>query len=77
MDVKIQRVLFEGKLLAMMNDKDKRVVEEMCAAGMSLEALYKIFKQFEADDLKNIYVEYHKGQNDYVEEGINISINCS
>jgi len=60
-----------------MNDKDKRVVEEMCAAGMSLEALYKIFKQFNAEDLKNVYVEYHKRNNDYVEEEINISMNCS
>lgn len=61
----------------MLNDKDKRVVEEMCAAGMSVEALYKIFKQFDAEDLKTIYKEYHKRHSDYVEEDINISMNCS
>ncbi len=60
-----------------MNEKDKRVVEEMCAAGMSLEALYKIFKQFDQNDLKEIYKNYHIRQNDYVDEGINISMNCS
>ncbi len=59
-----------------MKEKDKRVVEEMCAAGMSLEALYKIFKQFEQEDLKKIYIDFHDSQNDYVEESINISINC-
>lgn len=60
-----------------MNDKDKRVVEEMCAAGMSLEALYKIFKQFDQEDLKKIYSNFQKRNNDYVEEDINISMNCS
>ena len=30
-----------------MNAKDAGVVEGMCAAGMSLEALYKIFKNFD------------------------------
>lgn len=60
-----------------MNAKDKGVVEGMCAAGMSLEALYKIFKSFDKEEVKNIYIEFHKGRNDYVEEEINVSINCS
>lgn len=60
-----------------MNKKDTDVVEGMCAAGMSLEALYKVFKNFDKDEVKAIYNEYHKRQNDYVEESINLSINCS
>ena len=60
-----------------MNAKDTGVVEGMCAAGMSLEALYKIFKNFDKDEVKAVYVDFHKRQNDYVEEDINISTNCS
>lgn len=65
------------EILVLLNSKDSRVVEEMCAAGMSLEALYKIFKQFDKDDLKEVYKNYHIRHNDYVEEEINISMNCS
>ena len=61
----------------MLNKKDISVVEEMCAAGMSVEALCKIFKSFDRDDLKEVYINYHKRHNDYVDEGINISMNCS
>lgn len=61
----------------MLNQKDTVVVEGMCAAGMSLEALYKIFKNFEKEDLKAVYIDYQKRHNDYVEEDINVSINCS
>lgn len=60
-----------------MNAKDASVVEGMCAAGMSLEALYKIFKNFDQDEVKAIYTDFQKRQSDYVEEDINISMNCS
>lgn len=60
-----------------MNAKDASVVEGMCAAGMSLEALYKIFKNFDQDEVKAVYLEYQKKKNDYVDEYINISMNCS
>lgn len=60
-----------------MNEKDRGVVEGMIAAGMSLEALYKIFKNFAREDIKKVYAEYQKSKGDYVEEPINISMNCS
>jgi len=59
-----------------MNQRDIDVVESMCMAGMSLEALYKIFKQFDNDDIKSIYDNYKKTHEDYVEENISIKTNC-
>ena len=50
----------------------------MCEAGMSLQALFKIFKQFDADDIKKVYDEYmSESDDDYVKEDIYISNNCS
>ncbi len=63
--------------LPMLNDRDINVVEQMCASGMSLEALYKIFKTFDKEDVKTVYDHYHSRHNDYVEEPVNISVNCS
>ena len=61
----------------MLKDRDINVVEQMCASGMSLEALYKIFKTFDKEDVKAVYDHYHSQHNDYVEEPVNISVNCS
>lgn len=61
----------------MLKERDINVVEQMCAAGMSLEALHKIFKTFDKDDVKVVYDNYHAMDDDYVEEKVNISVNCS
>ncbi len=60
-----------------MNQKDTNAIESMCAAGMSLEALYKIFKQFDKGDIKTVYDNYAKTKEDYVTEDITIKTNCS
>ena len=61
----------------MLNDRDINVVEQMCASGMSLEALHKIFKTFDKEDVKAVYDHFNSRHNDYVEEAVNISMNCS
>ena len=63
--------------LTILNDRDINVVEQMCASGMSLEALYKIFKTFDKEDVKAVYDHFNSRHNDYVEEAVNISMNCS
>lgn len=60
-----------------MTQKDITAVEQMCMAGMSIEALYKIFKQFDQSDIKAIYDNCQSKNADYVSEDINISMNCS
>jgi len=60
-----------------LNTKDIGVIEQMCAAGMSEEALYKIFKQFDREDIKSVYDHYRATHNDYVREDISIKTNCS
>jgi hypothetical protein len=61
-----------------MEKKDIDAIREMCEAGMSLQALFKIFKQFDADDIKKVYDEYmSESDDDYVKEDIYISNNCS
>ena len=61
-----------------MEKKDIDAIREMCEAGMSLNALFKIFKQFDADDIKKVYDEYMSASDDdYVKEDIYISNNCS
>ena len=60
-----------------MTEKDRNAVENMCAAGMSLEALYKIFKQFDNEDIKAVYDHYQSTHDDYVTEEITIKTNCS
>lgn len=61
-----------------MEKKDIDAIREMCEAGMSLNALFKIFKQFDADDIKKVYDEYmSESDDDYVKEDIYISNNCS
>lgn len=61
----------------MLNEKDRKVVEGMCACGMSLEALYRSFPKFDKNDIKEVFDDYQKSIGNYVEEEINISINCS
>jgi len=60
-----------------MNASERSRVDEMIAGGMSLEALYRIFKDIDRNELKAVYDEYLNQTSDYVEEGINISMNCS
>ena len=61
-----------------MEKKDIDAIRELCEAGMSLQALFKIFKQFDADDIKKVYDEYmSESDDDYVKEDIYISNNCS
>lgn len=60
-----------------MNEKDSKVIEGMCACGMSLEALYKSFPKFDREDIKSVYDNYQSSMGQYVEEPTNISMNCS
>lgn len=60
-----------------MNSEEKAKVEEMCAAGMSPNALYKIFKDLNKEEIDSVYNEYLNQNNDYIDEGISISMNCS
>ena len=60
-----------------MDKKDMDAVRQMCEAGMSLQALYKIFKQFDKKDIDEVYDLYMSKSVDYVEEDIYISNNCS
>jgi len=61
----------------MLNDKDKAVIEDMCACGMSLEALYIAFKNFDKADVKAAYDHFSKNAGGDVVEDITISRNCS
>ena len=61
----------------MLNERDTNAVKQMCASGMSLEALYKIFKNFDREDIKKVYDDHINENEDYVEEPVNISVNCS
>ena len=61
-----------------MEKKDIDAIREMCEAGMSLQALFKIFKQFDTSDIEKVYDEYmSESDDDYVKEDIYISNNCS
>lgn len=60
-----------------MDKKDIDSIREMCEAGMSPQALYKIFKQFDKKDIDEVYDRYMSKSDDYVEEDIYISNNCS
>ncbi|MBO4847430.1 MAG: hypothetical protein J5525_14175 [Lachnospiraceae bacterium] len=61
----------------MLNERDTNAVKQMCESGMSLEALYKIFKNFDREDVKKVYDDHINENKDYVEEPVNISVNCS
>ena len=61
----------------MLNERDINAVKQMCISGMSLEALYKIFKNFDKEDVKEVYDSCLNENKDYVEEPVNISVNCS
>ena len=61
-----------------MEKKDIDAIREMCEAGMSLQALFKIFKNIDTKDIEQVYNEYmSKDDDDYVKEDIYISNNCS
>ncbi|MBR6148731.1 MAG: hypothetical protein IKQ44_10325 [Lachnospiraceae bacterium] len=61
-----------------MGKKDIDAIREMCEAGMSLNALFKIFKNIDTKDIEQVYNEYmSKDDDDYVKEDIYISNNCS
>ena len=61
-----------------MEKKDIDAIREMCEAGMSLNALLKIFKNIDTKDIEQVYNEYmSKDDDDYVKEDIYISNNCS
>ena len=61
-----------------MEKKDIDAIREMCEAGMSLNALFKIFKNIDTKDIEQVYNEYiSKDDDDYVKEDIYISNNCS
>ena len=61
-----------------MEKKDIDSIREMCEAGMSLNALFKIFKNIDTKDIEQVYNEYmSKDDDDYVKEDIYISNNCS
>ncbi|MCR5799772.1 MAG: hypothetical protein K6G69_06830 [Lachnospiraceae bacterium] len=60
-----------------MKENDVNAVESMCMAGMSLEALYKIFKQFDKEDIRSVYERYVSTRDNYVAEDITIKTNCS
>ena len=61
----------------MLNERDTNAVKQMCESGMSLEALYKIFKNFDREDVKKVYDDHINENKDYVEEPVSISVNCS
>ena len=61
----------------MINSKDKKVVEGMCATGMSLEGIQTIFKQFNSEEIEGIFDEYHLRVNGIKKEKPLFSINCS
>ncbi|MCR4867070.1 MAG: hypothetical protein K5921_09100 [Lachnospiraceae bacterium] len=61
-----------------MEKKDIDAIREMCESGMSLQALFKIFKNIDTKDIEQVYNEYmSKDDDDYVKEDIYISNNCS
>ena len=61
-----------------MEKKDIDAIREMCEAGMSLNALFKIFENIDTKDIEQVYNEYmSKDHDDYVKEDIYISNNCS
>ena len=61
-----------------MEKKDIDAIREMCEAGMSLNALFKIFKNIDKKNIEQVYNVYmSKDDDDYVKEDIYISNNCS
>ena len=58
-----------------MNEQDKRAVEGMARCGIDMEGLIASFPNFPVEEIKEVYREIHKSDDD--QEPINISINCS
>ena len=58
-----------------MKEQDKRAVEGMARCGISLEGLIEAFPKFSAEDITDIYNEFHKSKN--TSSNITIKMNCS
>ena len=61
-----------------MNDRDKRVVENMFQSGMDQETVISLFPQFAREEVEEIGKKLGKIKSDSdADTGATISINCS
>ena len=59
-----------------MQKQDERAVESMIKCGLSLEAVYESFPQFDKTEIKELFDKV-KGIADSKEDAIQMKMNCS
>lgn len=59
-----------------MQKQDERAVESMIKCGLSLEAVYESFPQFDKAEIKELFDKV-KGIADSKEDAIQMKMNCS
>ena len=60
----------------MMNEQDRRAVENLCLTGMELENLFACFPAFPREEIEKIYNEIRDKSGEEAEDSV-ISVNCS
>ncbi len=60
----------------MMNERDKRVVENFINTGMNLDSVCASFPTFEKWEIEELYYAYHSKEHHNGEE-LQIKVNCS